>query len=155
MRIPQCQVLSQKWNAVKDNLASVNLKVFKSRERKTSQTVSAVVVFKNLNKNLNFIEDHWEDVEFFTYLNWFIFKSLNLTARVVKLSTLWDIYASSAQVQMWKLETNQVNYTRGVQPICSKDSNSKLNEVQWPELYSGIGLPHLNEWGNSSIQIET
>lgn len=42
-------------------------------------------------------------------------KSEQPTTRVVKLPTLWDIYASSAQVQMWKVETNQVNYTE----ICS------------------------------------
>lgn len=47
---------------------------------------------------------------------------------------------------MWKLETKQESYTRGVYPICTEDSNSKLNKVQWSELHSGIGLPHLNEW---------
>lgn len=34
-----------------DKLAPVDLIVFKSRERKTSQIVNAVAAFNNLNKN--------------------------------------------------------------------------------------------------------
>ena len=33
---------------------------------------------------LNFIEDHWEDVEFVRYLNWVTFKFLKARATILK-----------------------------------------------------------------------